>query len=96
MKRTSPAICEMKRLYVRPAARGLKLGRKLAECLIERAYAAGYQEMRRDVLAEFVVAQQLYAHLGFVRAEPISHNPLPGSQFLGLKLEGRGKQNISH
>jgi putative acetyltransferase len=85
-KNAVDSICEMKRLYVRPKARGMGLGRKLAERLITQARAAGYREMRLDVLAEFRHAQKLYRDLGFVEAEPISFNPLPGTQFLGLKL----------
>lgn len=79
-------ICEMKRLYVRPQARGLALGRKLAEAAIAAARDAGYDEMRLDVLEEFTAAQALYAALGFVDAEPVSYNPVPGARFLGLAL----------
>lgn len=86
MRQVSSAICEMKRLYVRPQARGQHLGRALAEQLIEEARAAGYREMRLDVHGKFVPARALYAQLGFVAAEPISFNPVPGASFLGLHL----------
>lgn len=85
-RRADKAICEMKRLYVRPFARGTSLGRKLVAALINAARAAGYAEMRLDVLAEFETAQQLYASFGFIDADPISENPTPGARFLGRAL----------
>lgn len=86
MRRVDDAICEMKRLYVRPTARGLGLGRALSERLIEEARSAGYLEMRLDVHGEFRHSRQIYADLGFQDAEPISYNPVPGAKFLGLLL----------
>lgn len=86
MRRVSPEICEMKRLYVRPQARGGKVGRNLVEALIATARAAGYREIRLDVQEKFVTARQLYADFGFVAAEPVSFNPVPGASFLGLQL----------
>lgn len=86
LRKVNDAICEMKRLYVRPSARGLGLGRQLAEYLIAEAKKAGYEEMRLDVLEEFRAARKLYAELGFVPADPVSFNPLPGTDFLGLNL----------
>ncbi|MCJ2187924.1 GNAT family N-acetyltransferase [Novosphingobium beihaiensis] len=86
LRKAGPAICEMKRLYVRPEARGTGLGRTLAEALIGAARRAGYAEMRLDVLAEFTAAQKLYTSLGFIPAEAVSFNPTPGTQFLGLSL----------
>lgn len=80
-------ICEMKRLYVRPRARGTRLGFTLVKRLIDEARSIGYAEMRLDVLEEFIQAKRLYAAFGFVPAEPISFNPLPGTQFLGLHLK---------
>jgi GNAT superfamily N-acetyltransferase len=87
LKRVDTGICEMKRLYVRPLARGARLGHGLIERVIGEARHLGYSEMRLDVLAEFVHAKALYAAFGFVPAEPISFNPLPGTEFLGLRLQ---------
>ena len=78
--------CELKRVYVRPAARGLQLGRSLVEQMQQEAKAAGYQRMALDVLPEFQTAQVLYRQLGFVDAPPVSHNPVPGTAFLARDL----------
>jgi GNAT superfamily N-acetyltransferase len=86
LRRISGTLCEMKRLYVRPSARHAGLGRQMVECLIAEAKEAGYQEMRLDVLEEFKQARKLYAELGFIPADPVSFNPLPGTEFLGLSL----------
>lgn len=86
MREVSTAICEMKRLYVRPSARGSNVGYKLVERLIAEARGAGYSEMRLDVQEKSVSARKLYAAFGFVPAEPISFNPVPGASFLGLQL----------
>jgi putative acetyltransferase len=85
-RKVNAEICEMKRLYVRPSARGLGLGVQLTTRLIEQARTAGYLEMRLDVLAEFQKAREIYKALGFLPADPVSFNPLPGTSFLGLKL----------
>jgi GNAT superfamily N-acetyltransferase len=79
-------ICEMKRLYVRPRARGSNLGHKLVERLIAEAREAGYCEMRLDVQEKSLTARKLYAAFGFVPAEPVSFNPVPGASFLGRTL----------
>lgn len=85
------AHCELKRVYVRPAARGQKVGRRLVESMIDKACSQGYVKMYLDVLPEFVVAQQLYADLGFVPDEAASLNPVPGTQFLSLTLSPSGQ-----
>jgi len=85
-RKVSSEICEMKRLYVRPCARGQHLGRALVDRLIAEARTAGYREMRLDVMEKSASARRLYEAVGFVAADPVSFNPVPGASFLGLRL----------
>ncbi|PZU45505.1 MAG: GNAT family N-acetyltransferase [Sphingomonas sp.] len=86
LRAVNTEICEMKRLYVRPHARGSHVGRRLVDRLIMEARAIGYREMRLDVQEKSVSARKLYADFNFVPAGPISFNPVPGASFLGLLL----------
>jgi ribosomal protein S18 acetylase RimI-like enzyme len=81
-----PGIAEMKRLYVRRAARGGGWGRRLAERAVSDARRAGYQRMRLDTLPAMRSAQGLYLALGFAEIAPYRHNPVPGARFLELEL----------
>lgn len=86
LRRVDELTCEMKRLYVRPVARGSGHGRQLAEAVIAEARARGYSRMLLDTLPEMTAAQALYRSLGFRETEAYRHNPVPGANFLELEL----------
>jgi putative acetyltransferase len=80
------AIGEIKRLYVRPEARGTGLGRSLVETLLVEARAIGYRELKLDTLAAMTAARSLYTTLGFRECEAYYPNPLHGTVYMTLAL----------
>lgn len=81
-----PNACEMKRLYVRPAFRGLGLGRQLAEAIMDAARMAAYDYVLLDTLNDMEAARALYEDLGFGEIPPYYHNPLAGAHYLKAEL----------
>lgn len=82
----SDTRCEMKRLYVKPSCRGMKLGEKLIEELIAHARQAGYKEMVLDTIVPLQSAIHLYKKLGFTECEPYYHNPMPDVLYFRKEL----------
>lgn len=79
-------VAEVKRLYLRPVARGSGLGRALMEAVLGEARAIGYRELRLDTLATMREARALYASLGFRECEPYCESPLRGTSWMSLAL----------
>ncbi|MBU6286228.1 MAG: GNAT family N-acetyltransferase [Betaproteobacteria bacterium] len=78
--------CEMKRVYVRPAFRGMGLGRQMALRLIDEACSMGYSCMLLDTLDDMEAARGLYESLGFEEIPPYYFNPIPGAHYLKVDL----------
>jgi ribosomal protein S18 acetylase RimI-like enzyme len=86
MRQRVPDRCEMKRLYVRPSARGTGLGRQLAEAIVATGRAAGYRDMCLDTLPMMGDAQRLYERLGFRDVAPYYDSPVAGTRYMALTL----------
>jgi putative acetyltransferase len=86
VKRLSEGVCEMKRLYVRPAFRGRGIGRQLVEAISVAARRGGYSTMRLDSLAEMATAVSLYRTCGFKNVPAYNDNPSPHAVFLEKDL----------
>jgi ribosomal protein S18 acetylase RimI-like enzyme len=84
MRQWDGNVCEMKRLYVQPAGRGLGIGRALAIAIIDQARAAGYRAMRLDTLGTMHAAAELYHSLGFRDIAP--YTELPTARHMELTL----------
>lgn len=79
-------ICEMKRLYVTPGFRGQKIGRALAQGIIDEAHRSGYALMRLDTIETMTAAKSLYLSLGFRSLKPYRYNPLVNPTYFELDL----------
>lgn len=79
-------VCEMKRLFVRPAYQGRGLGKRLAEQVVAEAREIGYSTMILDTLPDMQRAIRLYEALGFARCSAYYATPLEETVFMELRL----------
>ena len=78
---------EMKRLYLRPQARGAGLGRSLAGGAVAHARERGFSRIVLDTIPEKMQqAVALYRSMGFRDAAPYLPEPTPGALCLELML----------
>jgi ribosomal protein S18 acetylase RimI-like enzyme len=84
-------VCEMKRLYLEPGARGGGLGRALVESIIDAGRALGYRAMRLDTVhGHHDAAIGLYRQMGFREIAPYYDNPIEGALYMELSIAPDG------
>lgn len=93
LRKLDEGICEMKRLYVRPAFRGRRtvdgrsIGRALAEDIVAIGRERGYQRLRLDTISgKMRQALSLYRSMGFVEIAPYYASPIPDTAYMELVL----------
>jgi ribosomal protein S18 acetylase RimI-like enzyme len=85
-RKIGEGICELKRMYIKPTHRGLKIGKTLLEMLCGRAFDNGYIKMRLDTLDTMLPAIRLYTNYGFYEISAYYHNPNEGVVYMEKQL----------
>ncbi len=75
LRRLDEDVAEIKRMYVRPAARSQGVAGALLAALEEAAVSLGYTAARLDTGPKQVHAQRLYRRTGYVEVLPYNDNP---------------------
>ena len=86
LKQLAPGIAEIKRLYVRPQARGQGVAKALVDALLKEAAELGYHEVKLDTLPQMETAIALYKSFGFANIPAYGSHPYPGLVTLGKNL----------
>ena len=79
-------VCELKRMYVAPAARGMGLGKALCQTAVDFAAEAGYAVIKLDTSTDMHTAIGLYRACGFVPAERYNDDPMADTLYFELVL----------
>ncbi|HET6854279.1 MAG TPA: GNAT family N-acetyltransferase [Pyrinomonadaceae bacterium] len=87
LRKLGDGVCEMKRLFIRPAYRGKGLGRVLVAAIIDEARQLGYTHMRLDTIpGRMDQAIALYRSIGFVEIAPYYESPIEDAKYMQLEL----------
>lgn len=79
--------CEMKRLWVEPGFRGMRIGRRLVEEAVQWARTEGMTALCLDTISVAMPeAVRLYAAMGFERVEPYHGDCTADVEFFRLRL----------
>jgi len=76
LKRLTPTVAEVQRMYVQPQVRGVGAGRRLVQQLLADARAIGYEIVRLESLRFLSAAHALYKSVGFVEITPYAQNSM--------------------
>lgn len=87
LRKLAEDFCEMKRLYVRPAYRRNKIGKRLVEGIIAEARRLGYQRMRLETIASTMQsAIALYRTFEFEEIPAYGPRPMPEALYMERRL----------
>jgi len=75
VRRLEPGVAELKRMWLRPACRGLGLARRLMDRVLEEAGALGGRALRLDSEQRLAAAVRLYRSYGFAEIPDYNRNP---------------------
>jgi GNAT superfamily N-acetyltransferase len=76
LKRLTPSVAEIQRMYVQPHVRGVGAGRLLLQQLLSDARAIGYEAVRLESLKFLSAAHALYRSVGFAEITPYAENSM--------------------
>jgi GNAT superfamily N-acetyltransferase len=76
-----PGVCEIKRMFVTPAARRLGHGKRLLEALERTAVELGFRRIVLDTLDSHVDAMKFYDTTGYERIPAYNENPYASAWF---------------
>jgi GNAT superfamily N-acetyltransferase len=65
LKPIDEAVCDLKRMYVKPSHRGLSIGQKLGKAVVDAAVRYGYTKIVLDTFHTMHAAHAVYRRLGF-------------------------------
>lgn len=86
LKPIGEGVCELKRIYVLPGARGKGYGRDISVRLLDDAQAKGYKMAKLDTLSKLKPAIALYESLGFTHCAAYVFNPEPDVVYMEIAL----------
>ena len=86
VRKFAEGIAELKRLYVKPGYRSLKIGKRLLESAIDTAKELNYKFIRLDTVPGQTKAQELYSYLGFYEIEAYRYSPIAGTIYFEKRL----------
>lgn len=85
-RKIEQSVCEVKRMYVKPAYRNLHIADEMMDILIKKAAVAGYSVMKLDTLDTMTPAITLYKKHGFYEIGPYYFNPNKNAVYMERKL----------
>lgn len=86
VRKISKDVAELKRLYVKPEFRSLKIGGKLMSMALKEAKKIGYNFIRLDTIAEMQAAINLYKKIGFYEIAPYCFNSFETAIYMEKRL----------